>query len=178
MKTDFILYRHPDALPLSFQGAGFTLCLIMISGLHFNLGQSVLSLAWLPLIGVFLWPRWAHPVLTPILIAILGLFSDLLLGRFLGLSSLLYLSLYWTAKPREREFQLTLFRGWLEFCLIATLLIAIIFYLLGRTLDLAVSWRALTEQVVVTAALFPAIYGLRALLRKWIVDPDDGNYQS
>lgn len=178
MKTDFLLYRHPDALPLSFQGAAFTCFLIIMSALNLAIAQSVISLVWLPLIGVFLWPRWSHPALSVVFIALLGLFADLLLGRILGISSLLYLVLYWTAKPREREFQLGLFKGWLEFSLIACLLLVIGFYILGRTLDLAASWRAITEQLVVTIAFFPVIFALRVLVRRWIIDPDDANYQS
>jgi len=178
VKTDFLLYRHPDALTLSLQGGAFTLFLIVMSGLNLVLGESVISLVWLPLIGVFLWPRWSHLSLSPILIALLGLFADLLLGRILGISSLLFLILYWIAKPREREFQLRLFKAWFEFSLIACLLLVSGFYILGRTLDLAASWRAVTEQLVVTIAFFPVIFGLRGLIRKWIIDPDDANYQS
>lgn len=178
MKTSFLIYRHPDANMLSLQGAVFTVFFIILSGININAFSYVISLAWLPLAAIFLWPRWAHPIATPIIIAALGLFSDLLMGRFLGVSSLLFLILFWISKPIERETQLNFIVGWLEFSLIISLLLMTVFYCLGRILDLAVGWRSLIEQILVAIALFPLVYGLRRVIRLWVIDPNDVNYQS
>jgi len=178
VKTNFLLYSHPDATQLALQGAAFTIFIVILSGLTFTMFGSAISLAWLPLAAVFLWPRWSHPVATPILIAAIGLFADLLLGRFLGLSSLMFLILFWVSKPSEREYQLPFVRAWIEFSLIVSLLLMTVFYILGRSLDLNIGWKSLTEQIIAVIAFFPLIYGFRVLLRTWLVDRDDANYQS
>jgi hypothetical protein len=178
VKTNFLLYSHPDAIKLAVQGAIFTVFIVFISGLNANAFGSVVSLAWLPLAAIFLWPRWSHPSLTPVLIVVIGMFADLLLGRFLGISSLMFLILFWLSKPTEREFQLTLFKSWFEFSLMIILLLCVVFYCLGRSLDAGFGWKALTEQIIAAIAFFPLIFGLRVFVRRWLVDPDDPNYQS
>ena len=177
MRTDFLLYRHPDDVPIAFQGAAFTLILIIISALSFKTVQLVVPLGWLSLIGVFLWPRWSHAYLTPILIAVLGLISDLLLGRFLGLSSFIFLVFFWLVKPTQREERLSLMRGWLEFAFTSVVILFFSFFIIGRVVDVPVGWLSLSRQILVVLAVFPIIFALRALFRRWIIDPNDVNYQ-
>ncbi len=176
MKTNFLIYRHPDEVLLSFQGGLFVAFLIVISALNISVFSMTVSLAWIPLAAIFLWPRWSHPFMTPVIIAVLGVFSDLLLGRFIGLSSLLYLILFWAAKPAEREVQLSFVKSWLEFALMTILLLMISFYFFGRVLDLAVGWVAVIEQVFMVVFLYPLVFLLRALIRARVIDPNDANY--
>lgn len=136
-----------------------------------------MPLGWLSLIGVFLWPRWSHAYLTPILIAVLGLISDLLLGRFLGLSSFIFLVFFWLVKPTQREERLSLMRGWLEFAFTSVVILFFSFFIIGRVVDVPVGWLSLSRQILVVLAVFPIIFALRALFRRWIIDPNDVNYQ-
>lgn len=177
MRTDFLIYRHPDDVKIAFQGAAFTLFLIIISAVSFKLHQSVVPLGWLSLVGVFLWPRWSHAYLTPILIAVLGFISDLLLGRFLGLSSLIFLTFFWLVKPTQREDALNLLKSWLEFSIVATIILFVSFFIIGRVVDVTVGWLSLTRQILLILAVFPIVFALRAGLRRWLIDPNDVNYQ-
>ena len=85
---------------------------------------------------------------------------------------------FWITKPTEREVQLSLLKGWVEFALIVILLLMVLFYILGRSLDLTIGWVSLSEQIIITIAAFPLIFGLRAAARAWLIDPHDANYQS
>lgn len=177
MKTNFLLYKHPDAVLIAFQGMAFTLMLIIFSGLNFTLNGAFFALTWVPLAAVFLWPRWSHSFLTPFLIAFCGLVADFMFARYLGLSSLLFLVFFWAVKPTEREIKIGLFRSWLEFALSATLLLYLMFFIIGRVIDIPVSWMSLLKQVIIMNVLFPVIYGLRAIIRHVLINPDDVNYQ-
>ena len=108
MNTNFLLNRHPEAAQIALQGALFTLVMIIVSGLTFNIAGNTTAFSWIPMAAIFLWPRWSHPFLTPILIGILGVVADLMLGRLVGLSSLVYLIFFWLIKPTERENRLGL----------------------------------------------------------------------
>ena len=177
MKTDFLLYRHPDDVPIAFQGAAFTLILIIVSALSLKVLHAAVPLGWLSLIGVFLWPRWSHAYLTPILIVLLGFMSDLLLGRFLGLSSLIFLVFFWLVKPTQREKRLSLVRGWIEFAFTCALILWLSFFIIGRVVDVSVGWVSLSRQILVIVAMFPIVFLLRGFIRKWLIDPNDVNYQ-
>ena len=177
MKTNFLLYNHPDAVLIAFQGMAFTLMLIIFSGLSFTINGAFFAFTWIPLAAIFLWPRWSHSFLTPFLIAFCGLIADFMSARYLGLSSLLFLIFFWSIKPTEREVKIGLFKSWLEFSLSATLLLYVLFFIIGRVIDISVGWRNLFKQVVLMIALFPIIYGLRALIRHILINPDDVNYQ-
>ena len=177
MRTDFLIYRHPDDVQIAFQGAAFTLFLIIISTVSFKVYQRVVPLGWLSLVGVFLWPRWSHAYMTPILIAVLGLISDLLLGRFLGLSSLIFLTFFWLVKPTQREKSLSLLKSWLEFSLVSTVILSASFFIIGRVVDVTVGWSSLIGQILMILAVFPIIFALRTGLRRWLIDPNDVNYQ-
>ncbi|MEP6343207.1 MAG: hypothetical protein ABJ275_07820 [Maricaulaceae bacterium] len=177
MNTNLLLNRHPEALQISLQGMLFTLVMIVFSGLTFKLGHHIMAFTWLPMTAIFLWPRWSHPYLTPVLIGFLGLLADLIMGHLVGMSSLVYLIFFWLIKPTERENRLGFWRAWLEFSFSIIFVLLITTFLLGRIIDIDVNWMDLWRQIFVAICVFPAIYTLLAVFRRWLIDPDDVNYQ-
>ena len=177
MNTNFLLNRHPEALRIALQGALFTGIMIILSSLTFTVDGNVTALTWLPMTAVFLWPRWSHPFVTPVLICLLGVLADLMMGRLLGLSSLVYLIFFWLVKPTERETKLGLWQAWLEFSFVTTLILHILIFLVGRVVDIDVDWHELWRQLFVVILAFPLVFALLALVRRWLIDPDDVNYQ-
>lgn len=177
VKTNFLLYSHPHARLLALQGAAFTVLVIIFSALSLKVDGYVISLSWVPLAAVFLWPRWSHSYLTPILIAILGVIADLLHGQFLGLSSLVYLIFFWVVKPTQRESRLGVWHAWTEFALIATLVLYISMFVIGRVLEAPIGTKSLMAQIGAMICFFPLLFALRAIIRQWLINPDDVNYQ-
>jgi len=177
MNTNFLLYRHPDDLLIAIQGAVFALSIVILSALSIKISSIIVPLGWISLAGIFLWPRWSHNYLTPIFIAIIGLIADLLIGRFIGLSSLIFLIFFWLVKPTQREERLSLLSSWLEFSIISTLVLFLSYFVIGRVVDVAVGWGSLTEQVLLMVAVFPVIFLIRGLIRQWLIDPNNVNYQ-
>lgn len=177
MRTDFLLYRHPDDFMIAVQGTVFTFILIIFSALSIHFSQIIMPLGWLSLTGIFLWPRWSHTYLTPILIAVLGLVADLLLGRFLGLSSFIFLVFFWLVKPTQREESLNLFRSWLEFSFASVIILFVSLFIIGRVVDLSVGWLDLSWQILAVIGVFPVVYAVRAIFRRWLINPNNVNYQ-
>ena len=177
MNTSFLLYRHPDDFSIALQGAGFTFLIVLISALSVKISSTVIPLGWISLCAIFLWPRWSHVYLTPIYIAILGLIADLLIGRFLGLTSLIFLVFFWLVKPTQREDRLRFLRSWLEFSFISIIILFSSFFIIGRVVDVAVGWVSLTQQITLMIGVFPIIYLFRSIIRQWLIDPNNVNYQ-
>ena len=107
----------------------------------------------------------------------LGFIADLLLGRFLGLSSFIFLVYFWLVKPSQREERIGFFRAWIEFLFTLFVILFISFFIIGRVLDVPVGWLSLSYQLLAAASLFPPIYLLRSVIRRWLIDPNDVNYQ-
>lgn len=149
------------------------LVLTLIGGLNLNiLGHSV-ALHLVPLIGICLWPRQAHPVISIIAIFILGLLLDLLTTEALGGRTLIYLVVFTVFRPDQRIKEHifgTALAQWVGTVLLVLLLIYIFGWMSrGTRPDIAL----LVRQALLATAFFPAVYLIRRAIRYFLVDPDD-----
>ena len=100
-----------------------------------------------------------------------------MMGRLLGLSSLVYLLFFWLVKPTEREVKLGLWQAWFEFSFVTIIILHIIIFLVGGLVDINVDWRDLRRQLILVVVAFPFVFCLFAIIRRWLIDPNDVNYQ-
>lgn len=149
------------------------LALTIIGVLHVNiLGRSI-ALSFLPIIGVCLWPRYANPVVSIVLLLAYGLIFDLLTFYPLGLTSLIYLTLFAVFRPDLRIKPYDFSSAFIRWCG-ALILGMVMAYFLGW---LARSTRpdmlTILFQAFIATALFPIIYALRNLSKILLRDVED-----
>lgn len=156
----------------ALQGGAFTAFLLVFALLTFRIGQLEAALIFVPLAGVYLWPRNATSALSAILIFGLGLAVDVLSGGPVGLWAFLYLSLFGVFRPDLRGTEKGLYTAWSSFCIWVLLVIALTWligavFVSGRT-----DWMSLVTQGSVAVILFPLVYVLRNGVYRILSDPD------
>lgn len=156
----------------NWKGISFMLFLVVISALNINFMSQSISLIFLPLIGVCLWPRIESPFISIIALLLFGLLVDVVSAGPLGLWALVFLAVMAIFKPHQRlkpHSFATAFRSW---CLV--LLFAFIAsYLLGWfALESRPDVLALLLQALTAFILFPLIYGLQYIGKYLLSDSD------
>lgn len=163
----------PNARGKTIRAVFILFFLTILAALNLNiLGQSV-ALSLLPLIGICLWPRYAHPVISIIVIFLFGLLLDFLTNDALGFRTLIYLIIFSVFRPDTRSKQHTFGTAFVQWLGIIILALVAVYFLgwVGRSVrpDLL----SLGYQALLTTTLFPVIYFIRHIFRYFLIDPDD-----
>lgn len=166
-------YGVSDRRGQTTQAILMLLVLTMIGGLNVNIFGHSIALHLVPLIGICLWPRLAHPIISIIAIFILGLLLDLLTTEALGGRTLIYLVVFTVFRPDQRLKEHifgTALAQWIGTVLLALLLIYVFGWISrGTRPDIAL----LAKQALLATAFFPAVYLIRRVMRYFLVNPDD-----
>ena len=156
------------------KGVLLLLILTILSVLSVNIFGRKVSLVFLPLIAVLLWPRIDSSIVSIVFILLFGLLLDLLSAGPLGLWSLIFLSVFVLIRPHRRlkaQTFITAFRLWLgvlAFAFVAA-------YLLGWfAMSSRPDFWALLYQALAAIVLFPVVYGVRHVFGSLFSDPDGG----
>lgn len=147
-----------------------TIILSIVGLLSFHISKVDISLIWLPLMGVYLWPRFAAPIISVVLIFIAGLLHDILNAQSLGFTSILFLLVYIFLRPRlsfENSGRSSL---WLRFGAVIglTIFLILLFKLLGSNISIS----NFPMQILVTLLLFPVFLGVRNMLSHIFIPTD------
>lgn len=161
---------YADNIPHALFGFIITLALIIFGLINLRFFGVSISLIWLPLMGVFLWPRFAAPVISVILIFIAGILQDILNAQSTGFSSILFLLVYVFLRPRLDFEDLGLATLWTRFGGVVALTIGLI--LLFKVFGNSVSISNFPLQVLVTLLTFPIFLSLRTILRRVFIPLD------
>ena len=155
-----------------WKGILFMLFLVILSALNVNIMSQSISLLFLPLIGVCLWPRIESPVISIVAVLLFGLLVDVVSAGPLGLWALIFLAVFAIFKPYQRlkpHSFATAFRSWCFVLLLAFL----VSYLLGWfALKSRPDILALLLQALTAFLLFPLIYGLQYIGTYLLSDSD------
>jgi len=147
--------------------------LTILGALYVNImGQSV-SLSFVPLIGVCLWPRHAHPIVSIIAIFLLGLLFDFITNEALGFRTIIYLTIFAVFRPDtrlKRHILGTALAQWLGAILLAMLVVYFLGWL-GR--GTRPHLMTLAYQALLATAFFPVVYMVRHFLRYIFLDADE-----
>jgi len=147
--------------------------LTILGALHVTVLGQTISLSFLPLAGICLWPRNSNPIISIVAIFILGILLDVFTHQILGFRTLIYLTIFTIFRPDTRLKQHIFGTAFLQWIL--TILIGLgLFYLLawlgrGTKPQLVSLW----YQGLLALALFPLIYLGRYIFRFILVDAED-----
>ena len=100
---------------LAFSGIAAVFVLMVFSLLSINIAGYHIALSYLPLAGVFLWPRLANPMISIIGICALGGLADLLGETPLGFWAFVYLTYFMIFRPDARENSAGFWDLWIGF---------------------------------------------------------------
>lgn len=120
-----------------------------------------LSLQWLPLVAVALWPRGAYPIYSIIALLILGVFQDWVSFGVPGQWALIYLLTYAFIRPFERIKTLNFGGGLVVWCIAMTVALVTIAFT-GRVIysDWP-NWVVLFRMAGIASLFFPLIWYIR-----------------
>lgn len=166
-------YSNPSGRGQTTQAILMLIVLTVFGAFNLNiLGQSI-TLSLLPLVGICLWPRYAHPVISIVIIFLSGLLLDFLTNENLGFRTLVYLTVFSVFRPdartKEYIFGTALIR-WIGVVLLASI---VIYFLsrIGRGVKPDIV--SMTRQVLIVTALFPIIYFIRHIFKYFLIDSED-----
>lgn len=150
-------------ITLAFSVLGITTLSIM--------GFSV-SLRWLPLIPVALWPRTAPAITSVIVLFFMGLFQDWIGYDVPGQWALIYLLCYVVLKPYERLRPLQFGQAYFNWA-VAVFIAFTILTVSGRLIyGVWPDWNSLLRSIMWTSVLLPVFWMLRKFVQDWILGQD------
>jgi len=160
----------------AWQGIAMMICLVILAVLQFNILGTTISLLFLPVIGICLWPRGASALVSIIALFVFGLLLDFLSEGPLGLWSMIYLALFTLFRPLERAKPMTFQTAVLQWLLMILIAMIMAFLLGWISNGQRPSIILIGYQGAIVTALFPIIYGFRSILRRFAIDPSDRNF--
>lgn len=156
-----------------------TLGLLLFSVVGFlslNLGNQTITLTWLPLLIISLWPRRILPSLTIVLFLVFGLFIDWGSVGAPGQWALVYLTCLLVLRPDKRVNPINFsgaIKNWFIAAITAAIVISVTGWIVyGRLPDAYV----LAQQAGLVTLFMPIFYLLRFMVRYVLTDPDERGY--
>ncbi len=161
---------------LALQGVLMGVVLALFSMISISAARLETTLAFLPLMAIFLWPRGASRTLSGLGVFVVGLLVDILVGGPLGLWALIYLCEFALLNPDERARDIGFRELWLRFATwvgLTAVLISVLgrFFIAGAT----AIW-PLVAQGLTAIILFPAIYLVHQIITRIFGDDDDAGF--
>lgn len=155
--------RQGQFLQASFAG----ILLTLLGTLNVNILNFNVSLSWLPLLVIALWPHGAPPVRSVIAILLLGLAQDWLSMGVPGQWALVYLLCILFFRPFDRMKPLSFthsLRLWIGALFIALLVLTISGRIIFNDWPY---WAALLQPALLATLAFPVIWILRNRMQSW-----------
>jgi|GEM_PF-3405725 len=141
--------------------------LTLLGTLNVNIFNFNVSLSWLPLLVIALWPHGAPPVRSVIAILLLGLAQDWLSMGVPGQWALVYLLCILFFRPFDRMMPLS-FTHSLRLWIGALFIALVVLTLSGRIIfDDWPYWAALLQPALLATLAFPVIWILRNRMQSW-----------
>lgn len=143
------------------------LLLTLFGTLNVNVFNVNISLSWLPLLVIALWPHGAGPVRSVIAIFLLGLAQDWLHMGVPGQWALVYLLCILLYRPFERIRPLK-FGHALRLWIGALVIAIVVFTVSGRIIYKEWPyWQALLQPALLATLAFPVFWILRNRMQSW-----------
>jgi len=161
-----------DSLPQAFYGFVILLSLMILGLINVRLGPLNIMFLWLPLFGLFLWPRHAAPLLSLVLVFIAGLIQDILNAQPLGFSALIFVftfTIFRNRLPRKDMKTLNVWKNYGQLTLGVSLGLVILNGLIQNT----VVMYSTVLHVLITIVIFPVYMAIWQFMRRLIIAVDD-----
>jgi len=151
-------------IPQAFYGFLITLVLILIGLLNIHITPYNIMLSWLPLMSIYLWPRFAAPLWSLGLVFLAGLIQDSLNAQPLGLSSLIFILTFTFFRSQVSRKTMTVWKMWQKYIYIVIAIgmgLAVLNLLQGDDIIM----EAIALNLLVTVILFPVYFAIWRFLR-------------
>lgn len=150
-----------------FQAVIAAFLLTIVGALNVNIMDLNISLSWLPLLVIALWPHGAPPVRSVIAVFLLGLIQDWLHMGVPGQWALVYLLCMFLFRPFERLKPLAFGKA-LRLWVGAMIISALVLTFSGRIIyNEWPYWRALLQPALLATLAFPLFWILRNRMQNW-----------
>jgi len=157
----------------ALQGFLFVLTLIPFALIDFRAATVSISGLWIPLIGVYIWPKSAETSSSTVLIFLSGILLDLLSDSPTGMWALVFVLTFLIIRPNKRGTNVSRQLLWSGF-VIWSAVVALGFLAMGAMSDTqTLSWRPMIMQLVVAGLVFPIISAGAQFARRIATDPAD-----
>lgn len=154
---------YADSFSHAFFGFLITVALILFGLMTLRFPGVTLSFIWVPLMGVYLWPRFATPLASVFFVFAAGLIQDILNGQPAGFSSVMFLMIFVIFRPKLDFDRLGMTALWLRFG--GVMIVSILAFFILRLLGSGVSVINAIMDGIIAFVLFPIFVGLRTVLR-------------
>ncbi|MGJ8563451.1 MAG: hypothetical protein ACSHXY_07855 [Alphaproteobacteria bacterium] len=144
----------------ALQGLAFGLVLTFMSMTSFRLWGFEAAFTFIPLMGIFFWPRGASSGLSGVFIFGIGLSVDVLSAGPVGLWAFIYLACYGILRPDQRDGDYGFGNLWLQFSIWAVIVAAILFFAGWLFIDGITASGALASQLLLSLVVFPFVFAL------------------
>ncbi len=152
-----------------------TLILSLFGIINFSAFGINVSLQWMPLLAVALWPRTAIPILSVVALLLLGLLQDWLGFGVPGQWAFLYLILFAFIRPFERLKPLHFGQG-MSLWLMTLTVSLIILTVTGRLLyGVWPNWMRIVIPAITATLFFPIFWILRQNLQSWLIHREEAS---
>ncbi len=161
----------------AMQGGLFVLSLMPLALITLHIFGAAFSFLFVPLIGVYLWPRHADMGLSYIIVFCLGLCFDFASDGPLGFWPLINLITLSVLRPDTRTRDIDFWLLWTGFVIWGSF-IGFVLILAHKLLAGSGLWvGVLIIQLLTVFLMFPVIYYIRQLIRQMVIDMDDPYYR-
>ncbi len=157
----------------ALQGFLFVCALIPLALIDFRAASISVSGLWIPLIGVYVWPKSAETSSSTVLVFLAGLILDALSDSPTGMWALIFVLTFLIIRPNKRGLNVSRQLLWSGFVSWSAI-VAIGFLALGAMSDnQTLNWRPMIIQLVVAGLAFPIVFAVAQFARRIATDPAD-----
>jgi len=161
-----------DSIPLAISGFVSVLLLTAFGLINIHIGEYRLALSGLPLMGIFLWPRMAAPLLSLFFVFCAGLFQDVVNAQPFGMSAFLFVVIYTFFRCRFNRKSISFLNIWRQFFILVICVVAIIVFFSFLTRIPFGSQNALIT-IGMTLIVFPLYFGFWKFCRKLFLNREE-----
>ncbi len=161
---------------LALQGALFTAALVVFSFIDLRFAGITLSFLWLPLIGVYLWPRGSETSSSTVLLMLTGLFFDVVSDGMIGVWALIFLATFLIVRPNKRSRNTSFSSLWIGFVTWTVILVLGIWAIQAIFIKVNFSVLSVFLQWGPVLLAFPVVYWLSQFARRIVTDPSERVY--
>ena len=157
----------------ALQGFLFVCVLILFALIDIRAASFSISGLWIPLIGVYIWPKSAETSSSTVLVFLAGLILDVVSDSPTGLWALVFVLSFLILRPNKRAHTVSRQALWLGF-VIWTVIVSLWFVGIGAIFDgYVLHWQSMVMQIVIAGLAFPFVRGIARYARRIASDPAD-----
>lgn len=161
MPVSFDFTPAPKARRLALSGFFGTAILCCLSQLNFVVAGGNWTFAFLPCVGIFLWPKGANSTVSLVSMFVLGLFQDHISFGPIGLWPLIWTTFFLIYRPEARSRNYALLAMWGRSVIGIVIVMGLHFLLGSFVFNQLPDGKIILMSGLTAIALFPAVWAVQ-----------------